>query len=608
MQNSPLDNQEIKQNNNLPEPNQIQSEEVAEKISEKEVNATDTVSAPQEAIVEKKMSIQEQWNDFVFDEKQYVNLNEQLEIVLKGNHLFPERILTTVHPDTWTNTIQLLIEKFSDVNLRSEELFKEWETTEDKLKLVGKIVRLKEYLNNANAIGNYEPLVEKLNACEQQIKAIYESNYAERLKLVEEAEGLINSEEWKETTENFRKLIETWKTSAPIEKEKNDQLWEKLDKARNQFFERKRQHQEGIEQEMMQNLDLKLEICEQAEKLTNSEDWKKTTDDYKEMMDKWRGIGRVISQEKNDELWNRFNEARNQFFERKRHHFNIIQKEQEDNYVIKLSIVEKAEALKESTDWKETSDAYAELNEQWKNTGKVPYEKADELWNRFNTAKDIFFNAKRQNAEEFRVNLEDNYAQKLALVKRAEQLKNSLEWREATIELNDMMAEWKKIGPVPREFTNIIWKQFIDARTFFFDRKDADREKRQAKFLGRIDKQVNQTKTFLEKLKEEQEEEEDRLKEFTESISSISGDGPKDTELKSHLEALIQQLEKRIPTRRAKIIDVEKQLKELLKRNESINDKKKSDEEKETDNNDKQQIISNSVEEIKITPPDEQKS
>ena len=508
----------------------------------------------------------EMWHELNFAGKEFCSLNEEQELVLNATTHSPERKLSTVTVDNVATVAAALADKFKEVESKVQELDTEWGQHEDKLKLSGKITRLKDYIQRANAIGDYAPIYLNLLEKEKEVQQLYDVNYEGKLKLAERAEALQGSEEWKATTEAFRTIVEEWKHANPADKNRSEKLWERIEKARNHFYERKRQHQEDVEQDMMQNLDLKLEICETAEKHAASEDWRKSSDIMKELMDKWKTIGRVASAEKNEELWTRFITARNVFFDRKKQHFEHIQVEQEGNCALKLALVEQAEALSENTDWKETTTRLAAIMDEWKTIGKVPFEKADELWNRLQAARDKFFSAKRQSAEEFKVNLEDNYAQKLVLLNRAEQLKNSDSWKEVTEEMNDLMQEWKKIGHIPREYGDEIWERFIAARHHFFNRKDADRDKRKARFQNQLDSRFQQTRQFLDKIKSELEEEESKLADFRESLNNTTGSGTKEEELRKHLENLIHQIEKKIPARKEKINEVSRQYEELLQK------------------------------------------
>lgn len=523
---------------------------------------------------EENLITPEMWGELNFEGKAYCSLNAAQELVLTATEHAPERVLSAVTVDNCLTVAAALAEKFKEVEQKCQELDAEWNQTEDKLKLSGKVARLKDYVQRANAIGDYTPIHKNLIEKEKQVQSLYDVNYAEKLKLAEQAEALQESEDWKATTDAYRAVVDEWKNANPADKGRSDKLWERIEKARNHFYERKRQHQESIEQEMMQNLDLKMEVCETAELHAASEDWRKSSDIMKELMDKWKTIGRVASHEKNEELWNRFINARNAFFDRKKVHFEQIQTEQEANLSLKIALVERAETLSESTDWKETTQALSEIMDEWKGIGKVPYEKADELWSKLQVARDKFFAAKRQSAETFKVNLEDNYAQKQALMNRAEALKNSTNWREATEEMNELMAEWKKIGHIPREYGDELWEHFISARHHFFNRKDADREKRKERFQSQLDNRLVQTEQFLAKIKEELEDEEAKLAEFTESLKNAAGDGPKDVELRNHLNNLIQQIERKLPARREKVEEVSKQWEELQqKRGENTAEK-----------------------------------
>jgi polyhydroxyalkanoate synthesis regulator phasin len=190
--------------------------------------------------------------------------------------------------------------------------------------------------------------------------------------------------------------------------------------------------------------------------------------------------------------------------------------------------------------------------EAWKQIGKVPIEHADDIWNRFKAAKDHFFNAKRQFHEKQKVTFADNYAQKLALVNRAMQIKNSLQWRTVTDEMNELMDEWKKIGPVAREHSNKLWDDFIGARKYFFERKDADRDKRKQFIEQQEKKKVEHKKAFLHKLDEELQEEIEKLADFKVAIENITP-GNKEAELRAHLTSLIAQTEQRITQKRKKL-------------------------------------------------------
>jgi len=508
-----------------------------------------------------QLTLNDWWEQISFQGKELFTMKDNGELLLNALGNNKERSIATLTAANAETMLNALKEKFRELEAKVKELETEWVAATDKLKLAGKIERLKDYLLHANAVGDFDRLYKLVSDWSHTLHSLSENNYNLKLKLVQQAEELVHNDHIKETTQAYRDLAEQWKQIGYLDKSRNDALWNRLEAARNKFFEHKRHHQEEHEKEMLQNLDLKMELVEKAEHLAASESWKETTEIFKQLMDEWKTIGRTIA-DKNEELWNRFISAKNSFYDRKKVHFESIQKEQESNYAIKLTLVERAEGLKDSTEWGTTSQAFADLMEEWKNVGRVPLEKADELWSRLNVAKDFFFNAKRHHFETVRMSQEDNYAQKMALLNRAEKLKTSTQWRDASDEMNELMTEWKKIGPLPREHSNTMWEQFISARKYFFGRKDENREQRKRQAEKQMSNRVEQTRNFLLKLEEELKDEEDKIEDFTNGLQNITP-GHKAEELKQHLEKLIEQGAERIKRRMEKIAEVKAQLEEL---------------------------------------------
>ena len=519
----------------------------------------------------------EEWNNMTFEGKAYCYLAEGYLLNLKATAFNPERTLSSIGTDNYTAIIDALVEKFKEVTGQMNELELEWAEAEDKLKMESKLTRFKEYLLHVNALGDFNPLFLSLKEKQERIEAIFETNYQRRLEIVAQAEALSDPENKTAKTENvpFHDLAEAWKQAPEVRKAAYDALALRFEKASNNYYEYKRKSHEAWEHEMMQNLDKKMEICEKAEQSALSENWKQTTEVYKTLLEDWKNTGPVPSTEKNESLWQRFSSARNTFFERKKEHFEQIQKEQEENLQLKTALVEQAEALKDQTTWKETAQDFADLMTKWKAIGKVPYEKATVLWERLQAARDTFFSAKRESAKAYKATLEENYLKKQELAERAEALKDSSDWHETTRLLNEMMYEWKKSGPVPREHGDAVWEKFIAARKYFFDRKDADREKRKSRFQHQINNRLHQTTQFLDKITAELQEEEQKLEDFKASLIKTDGEGAKEEELRQHLQDLIQQIEARLPKRKEKIEAVKKQKEELSEKCKEVNGHKK---------------------------------
>jgi hypothetical protein len=417
---------------------------------------------------------------------------------------------------------------------------------------------VKDNLSHLNALGDFARLNALVHDWEHTLYTITEENYATKLKLAEMAEELAPSEEWKETNQALREISDKFRATGHVDKTRNDKLWNRIEAARKSFTERKRLHHEDEEKDMLHNLDLKIDLVEQAEAIAASEDWKKTTETFHRLTDEWKTIGHTRNK-KNEELWGRFQAAKSIFFEKKREHAARIQKEHDANYTVKLAIVERAEALKESTAWNQTAQAYTALMDEWKQSGRVQHEKGEELWKRFIAAKEQFFGARKIHMDAERAVFENNFTQKKALYDRAEELKHSNHWSEATSEMLELLEQWKKIGPIPRAYGDKMWEDFNAARKYFFARKDASREQRKQYAETQKSVRAQQAKEIVGSLKDEIKEEEEKLADFRNGIENITP-GKKAAELRAHLEYLITEGEQKLKKLREKYKQAQKDI------------------------------------------------
>jgi len=217
----------------------------------------------------------------------------------------------------------------------------------------------------------------------------------------------------------------------------------------------------------------------------------------------------------------RFNEARDHFFKRKKEHVKEIKSEQEANLIEKEALVTKAEALRESKDWKKTTVLFNELMDEWKKTGRVAQEKSDAIWQRFLDAKNHFFSRKDAHFSSIRTEQENNYTRKLAIVERAEELINTSDFDGATQEFSDLMDDWKTIGWVPKEQGDALWDRFIQAKKKFFERKDAWRDERRQTMAAGLQERIQRNRSFLNKINRDLHREEDLLFDLDDRLANL---------------------------------------------------------------------------------------
>jgi len=484
------------------------------------------------------------WKAQTFPHKDLFRVKRTGEVIQCNNKYGKDRVIATVTLENADIVLKTLCEKFAEVEAKVKELEEAWVKSEEKLRLKSDVSRLKEYLQIAHAIGNYEPFLELVIGWEAALVELAEENNNAKLKLVEQAESLADSEQWTKTLIVFKDIADKWKYLESLNKTGDVQLWRRIEKARDKFYERKKRRHEELGNEKLINLDGKVELVEEAEKLAHSQEWKKTTEAFDQIVEKWKTVGH-ISSEKNEELWQRIANAKKIFYAAKKKHGKEVKKDLDKNYLLKLALAEKAESLKDTNHWNATAKALIELTEEWKKIGPVPHAKSDEIWKRFSDAKDHFFEAKHRHTESVKAVLEENYRKKSALLQRAEAIKNSTRWGEATGEMNDLFARWKEIGPVAHEYGDEMWKDFLAARKHFFARKDEDREERKEYFeKQKVDRQRHKEES-LRKLQRDIEEEKKKIIDFEEGLNNITP-GRKAEELRAHLKNLIAECEARI--------------------------------------------------------------
>jgi Domain of Unknown Function (DUF349) len=510
---------------------------------------------------EKNFDLINWWNEQSFAGKELFKLEENGDLILVTNSNIKERTIANVSAENCDVVLKDLQEKFADVDSKVREMEVEWLAAEDKTKLAEKVSNVKEYLHQVIAVGDFQKPALLVHDWEHTLYKLTEEAYAAKVKLVELAETLAQSDNWKEATQALREIADQWKQSGYVDRGRNDKLWNRIEAARKTFQDRKRVHHEEEEKDLLHNLDLKIDLVEQAEAIASSEDWKKTTDTFLRLTEEWKTIGHTVNK-KNEELWHRFLAAKSSFFDRKREHSGKIQVEQENNYIVKQALAEKAEALKDSTDWNATAQAFAALMEEWKKTGRVPKEKGDDLWNRFTAAQEQFFDAKKKHFDEIRGVQEQNYELKKEIYERAEQLKHSSHWGDATAEMMELLEEWKKIGPIPRSYGDKMWEDFNAARKFFFARKDANREQRKQYAEKEKVARVAHAKDTVVKLEDEIKEEEEKLIDFKNGLENITP-GKKAAELRAHLEQLIAEGEVKIKRLKDKFAQAQEDLKSV---------------------------------------------
>lgn len=289
----------------------------------------------------------------------------------------------------------------------------------------------------------------------------------------------------------LQKLHQQWREIGPVAKELREELWSRFKDASTVINKRHQEHFEGLKAKEQENLEAKTAICEEIEAidfatLKTFKDWEEKNKVVIALQDKWKTIG-FAPKKSNVKIFERFRAACDVYFNNKSEYYKSVKEEMEKNLDLKKALCEKAEALKDSTDWKDATDKMIALQKEWKTIGSVARKHSDVIWKRFITACDHFFENKNKNVSSQKSVEQTNLAAKKALIEKISAIGETLAHNEALAELKALMAEWNTIGHVPFKEKDKIYKEYHDIVDKQFDRLKVDQgERRMQSFRSNV--------------------------------------------------------------------------------------------------------------------------
>lgn len=267
----------------------------------------------------------------------------------------------------------------------------------------------------------------------------------------------------KDLPKELKALQSEWRSVGPPPREKRDALVQRYDAAVQKVQELCHGYFQARDAERAANLAAKEALCVRVEAMKDSTEWKEATEIIKSLQEEWKGVG-PVPKAQSDELWRRFRGACDHYFARLKQHTGQIAGERADNQRRQEELCARAESLAMSGDWKRAADELKALQAEWKETGPAPREVADDLWKRFRGACDRFFERRKAHWAELDEERAANLAKKEALCQTVEGLlSDEHEEQEAVDLIRQYMAEWKAIGPVPKDRADPIWDRFRTA-------------------------------------------------------------------------------------------------------------------------------------------------
>ncbi len=378
----------------------------------------------------------------------------------------------------------------------------------------------------------------------------FKKNLEAKTAYCESAEALAEEEDVVEAFKELQKLHEQWKDLGPVAKEYREEIWERFRAATSVINKRYQAHFEGLKAQQVENLAKKEALCERveaiaAQEITSSSEWNALSKEIEKIQAEWRSIG-FATRKENQKVYDRFRAACDKFFERKRASFSEFKDSMNENLAKKMAIIEEAESLKDSTDWKATSDRLIELQKQWKEIGAVPRKKSEQIWKRFRAACDAFFTA-RDNRPAGPGNLSGNLAAKKALI---EEIKAYVPDAEKDAEARkDFEERWKAIGFVPfkeKDAIQAAYREAMEAKFPGFGQRGRREGGRREGGNGR------RPLTESDRLKEQFNQLQQEIQTYENNIGFFG--------LSKGAEKLKAQMQERIDAAKAKLEDLKAQI------------------------------------------------
>ena len=384
------------------------------------------------------------------------------------------------------------LEKQKEMNLQVklsiiEELKELVESPDDANKSYTEFKKLQQQWNEVKLVPqakvnelwkNYQLYVEKFYDLLKLNNEFREYDFKKNLEikthLCEAAEKLADEADVVSAFHQLQKLHQEFRDTGPVAKELRDEIWARFKAASTTVNRRHQQHFEALKEVEQHNLDQKTVICEIIEaidykELTNFASWESKTQEVIALQNKWKTIG-FAPQKMNVKIFERFRKACDEFFRKKGEFFKSLKEGMNENLEKKRALCEKAEALKDSTDWKATADELTKLQKEWKTIGPVAKKYSDAVWKRFISACDYFFEQKNKATTSQRSVEQENLEQKKAIIEKLNAIDDQMDTEEATQLVRDLMKEWNGIGHVPFKEKDRIYKQYHSQVDKLFER------------------------------------------------------------------------------------------------------------------------------------------
>ena len=330
-------------------------------------------------------------------------------------------------------------------------------------------------------------------------------NLEKRFEVIDALKNLIAEADTKTMYKKFKELQDSWRAIGPVSKTKYNDTWKIYHHHVERFYDLLHLSNDFRDLDFKNNLEEKLKIIQKAEFLAESEDINHSFKELQNLHKIWKEDIGPVAREMREEIWQKFSQATKKIHDNRHDYYRSMKTKFDEIIQKKLEIVSQIDAFdttknKNHNDWQVSINEVEKLRQAYFNAGKLPYAKSEEIWQQFKVATKKFNKAKNDFYKGEKSSQQDNLNKKNALIELEESLKDSTDWENATETMKKIQADWKKIGHVPRKFSDDIWKRFKNACNYYFD------QFHKSKNAISVEDQliIDTKKEFLEKIKTEE--------------------------------------------------------------------------------------------------------
>lgn len=380
----------------------------------------------------------------------------------------------------------------------------------------------------------------------------FRKNQEAKEALCEAAEKLQELEDPIAAFRQLQDMHDQWRIIGPVAPAVREEIWARFKAASTVINKRHADHFEAIKAQELANEEQKKSICDKLDaidfsQVTSTKAWEDATKVVLAFQEEWRKIG-AAGKKANNLLFERFRQQCDSFFSQKAEYYKSIRSEQNDNLKKKIELCEKAEALKDSTEWRKTTDMLVKLQSDWKAIGPVPHKQSQQVWDRFKGACDAFFKAKEEAVGGERAVERANFEKKQEVLMALNNLKEDIE--NATVQaVRDLQQKWAEIGHVPFKEKDKLQAQYKEVTDFFYEKLDMRGQRRRLENIKERVSKITDGNTLqrkLERLQADLKTYENNLGFLTSKSKSGNGMVALMQSKMNDLKAEIEELKKKI--------------------------------------------------------------